>query len=68
MLKELLSNLKWCLKKSYATASRGILRKKIVPQTDWIAMHLALITFGRNNLPAKYKDLDPYPFLDNKKP
>lgn len=42
--------------------------EKIVPQKDWIAMHLALITFGRNNLPAKYKDLDPYPFLDNKKP
>ncbi|MEJ6348468.1 endonuclease III [Holzapfeliella sp. He02] len=37
--------------------------EKIVPQKDWIAMHLALITFGRNDLPAKYKDLDPYQFL-----
>lgn len=42
--------------------------EKVVPQKDWIAMHLALITFGRNDLPAKYKDLDPYQFLDKKKP
>ncbi|GFZ27025.1 endonuclease III domain-containing protein [Lactobacillus corticis] len=37
--------------------------QELLPKDEWTETHHAMIYFGRNNLPARLKDVDPYSVL-----